>query len=445
MKRQPWFKLLGGFAAVALVAAGCGDDSGDSDSNGAAGDGCDAPGDSVDASGGGDLEPVDGFDGETINLGVLTPETGQAAIIGEPLTAGNQAYVDYVNEELGGIAGEYPIELTVEDTAYDASVASQAYPDMRDEVVMFLQILGTPVVDALLGDLENDGVVAGPASLDSFWVCEPNLMPIGAPYQIQAINGIDWYFSEGGGEGETLCVLASDDEYGDAGTQGVEFIADEIGIEIASTATFPAPSAERAEQTFTTQISQLEGDGCEVIFLVAIPSDSGPFADALQANEGYNPTVLGQSPTWLDLYAGNEYMAEHFYIIAEGPEYGDESVEGMAELIRIQDTYAPDQNPDIYFGFGFNQAQAAVQILEKAVELGDLSREGIMAAMEEVGTLTFGGLQGDYVYGTVDERTPPTASTIFKPNPDLGGAEGTGLEVVAQDYEADVASEFVFD
>lgn len=432
MKRQPWFQLFAGLAAVALIATSCGDDSDDDDGGG--GDGAS-----------GDLETVDGFDGETINLGVLTPTTEAAAIIGEPLTAGNQAYVDYVNEELGGIAGEYQIELVVEDTAYDASVASQAYPDMRDDVVMFLQILGTPIVDALLGDLEADDVVAGPASLDSFWVREPNLMPIGGPYQIQAINGIDWYFSEGGGEGETLCTLASDDEYGDAGVEGVEFIADELGIEIASQATFPAPAAERPEQTFVSEISQLESDGCEVIFLVALPTDSGPFADALEETPGYDPTVLGQSPTWLDAYASNEYMSEHFYIIAEGPAYGDESVEGMAELIRIQDEYAPDQDPDLYFGFGYNQAHAAVQILETAVELGDLSREGIFEAMEEVGTLTFDGLQGDYEYGPADDRVPPTTSSIFRPDPELGGSEGTGLELLEQDYEADVAADFEFD
>jgi ABC-type branched-subunit amino acid transport system substrate-binding protein len=431
MKRQPWLKLCAGLAAGALVATSCGGDKSD-----------DSDDDDTDAGGAAEVEPVDGFDGETIKLGVLTPTSGTVAVIGDPLTAGNQAYVDYVNEELGGIAGEYPIELVVEDSAYDPSVASQAYPAMRDETVMFLQILGTPVVDALLGDLEADDVVAGPASLDSFWVREPNLMPIGAPYQIQAINGIDWYYNEGGGEGETLCTLASDDAYGDAGVAGVEFIADELGIEIASQATFPAPSAERPAQNFAAQISQLEGDGCEVVWLVSTPTDSGPFATALVENPEFNPTVLGQSPTWLELVAGD--MDENWYIVAEGPAYGDESVEGMAELIRIQEEYS-DQDPDIYFGFGYNQAQAATQILEKAVELGDLSREGIMEATEEVGTLSFGGLQGDYEYGPADDRVPPTTSTIFTPNPELGGAEGTGLELVAQDYEAEVAGDFEFE
>ena len=40
------------------------------------------------------------------------------AVIGNPLTAGNQAYFDYVNRP-GGIAGKYKVELVQADTQYD--------------------------------------------------------------------------------------------------------------------------------------------------------------------------------------------------------------------------------------------------------------------------------------------------------------------------------------
>jgi ABC-type branched-subunit amino acid transport system substrate-binding protein len=437
MKRQPWFRRMAVLAAAALIAAACGDDDDDV-----------APDDDVEVDEDlipGEPESTDGFDGETISVGALTPTTGLVAIIGEPLTAGNQAYVDYVNEELGGIAGEYQLELLVEDSAYDPSTAASAYAGMRDEVVMFMQLLGTPITDALLADLIDDDVVAAPATLDSKWVREPNLLPILGPYQIQAINGIDWYYTEEGDEDDVLCTLASDDEYGDTGVEGVRFAADNLGIDIAVEATFPAPSAERPEQDFVAQTGELEGADCDVVFFVAVASDTGAFSTALEENPGYNPTVIGQSPSWLTTFAASEYMQENFYLAAEGPEYGDESVPGAVELVRLQETYAPDIGPDhpggIYFTFGVNQARAVVQVLETAVERGDLSREGILRAMEEVGTLTFDGLAGDYEYGPADERVPPTTSSIFRPNPDVGN----GLELVAQDYQADYAADFEFE
>ena len=77
--------------------------------------------------------------------------------------------------------------------------------------------------------------------------------------------------------------------------------------------------------------------------------------------------------------------------------------------------------------------------LEKAVELGDLSHEGILEAITQLGTISFDGLSGDYVYGEADDRVPPTESTIFKVDP----SNPTGLSAVegAQGIEADFAKD----
>ena len=53
-----------------------------------------------------------------------------------------------------------------------------------------------------------------------------------------------------------------------------------------------------------------------------------------------------------------------------------------------------------------------VALLEKAVELGDLAHEGLLQGSEELGTVSFDGLTGDYEYGAADERVPPTTTTI---------------------------------
>ncbi|HZA87162.1 MAG TPA: ABC transporter substrate-binding protein, partial [Acidimicrobiales bacterium] len=134
MKRHPWLRPLILFAALALAAGACG--GRDDDDDGAA-DGGDE---------GGELATVPGFDGTTIRLGVVTPTSGPVAIIGNPLTAGNEAYWEYVNEELGGVAGQYPVELVIEDSAYDPPTAVQKYNQIKGDVVMFNQLLGTPIV-----------------------------------------------------------------------------------------------------------------------------------------------------------------------------------------------------------------------------------------------------------------------------------------------------------
>ena len=425
-KRQTWLRLLAAFAAVALVATACGGRDDD-----------DAAGDD-EAAEGGAPETVPGFDGETIRLGVLTPTSGLVAIIGEPLTNGNRAYWDYVNEELGGVGGQYQVELVVEDSAYDAPTAVQKYNEIKGDVVMFNQLLGTPIVNALLEQLVADNIVAQPASLDSFWVREANLLPIGAPYQIQAINGVDWYVNEGGGSTDSaICTLHQDDPYGEAGQEGVDFALEELGIELTEEVTFPVGNPD-----FTTQITQLQGAGCEMVWLTSTPTDTGS-ALGKAAELGYQPRWMAQSPTWIGLFVESPllpYLQANFTWVSEGPEYGDESVPGMSELLRIQETYTPDQEPDIYFNFGYNEAKAVHQVLEQAVEMGDLSHDGIVEAMNSIDELEFEGLLGEYGWGAPDDRNPPRANSIFEVDPN----KPIGLGLIVAEHQAPFAEDFEF-
>jgi hypothetical protein len=112
----------------------------------------------------------------------------------------------------------------------------------------------------------------------------------------------------------------------------------------------------------------------------------------------------------------------------------------MAELVRIQETYAPDQEPDIYFNFGYVESKAVHQLLEQAVENGDLSHEGIIEALDSIDEFEYEGLLGDYAWGAPEDRDPPRANSIFKPNPD----RPIGLELVVQEHEAPFAADFEF-
>jgi ABC-type branched-subunit amino acid transport system substrate-binding protein len=429
MKTRTWRRGAVLVVALALAAAACGgssDDSADTDDDGGAKGGAPAA--------------VAGFDGTTIKLGVITPTSGPVAQIGNPLTAGNKAYFDYINAEKGGIGGKYKVELDIRDSGYDPTKALQEYASVKGGTVMLAQLLGTPIVNAVLEQLIDDGVMAAPASLDSFWVREPNLLPVGGPYQIQAINALDWYVDEGGGEGKKVCSLIQDDPYGEAGQAGLEFAADHLDIELADPVRFPAPPAPAGD--FASQIDQLKSAGCGMVFLVATPSSTAP-ALTKAAQSQFTPQWIGQSPTWIGALGKSAlapYLEAHFLVASEGPNYGDTTVKGMSELIRIKDTYAPSQAPDVYFNFGYLQAKAVTALLEKAVELGDLSHDGILKASEELGKISFDGLSGDYTYGKAEDRVPPTKSSIFKVDP----ASPTGLSLVKGDVEADFAEDFEF-
>jgi ABC-type branched-subunit amino acid transport system substrate-binding protein len=175
IRRSKWAKLLVPLAVLSLLAAACG------------GSGSDDSSSDTTAAGGGNAgkapAAAPGFDGTTITLGVITPQTGIAAVIGKPLTNGNQVYVDALNAK-GGIAGKYKVQLKVVDSQYQPQTGVQQYNATKGSVAAYVQILGTGVVNAILPQLKTDKIIAGPASLDSFWVPEQQLMALGAPYQV---------------------------------------------------------------------------------------------------------------------------------------------------------------------------------------------------------------------------------------------------------------------
>jgi ABC-type branched-subunit amino acid transport system substrate-binding protein len=430
MRQRRIVRLAAVVMAIGLIAAGCrGSDN-------------DTTTDTTNGNGGDNGEPREvvpgvGFDGTTITLGVLTPQTGAAAVIGNPLTNGNNVFFQGLNAA-GGIAGKYPVALNVLDTKYEPPTAVQQYQASKANVAAYVQVLGTPVVDALLPQFNTDDVLAGPASLDAFWVREPNLMPIGGPYQVQVINGIDYAMRELDAAEKTICALVKDDPYGDTGLAGLEFAAEEMDFEIAATAKF-----KQGDQNFTAPVSQLKGAGCEITVFVALPNETSPILSEAVAQD-FAPTWLAASPSWVSIFAQSAlapYLQDNFLLIAEGPEWGDTSNPGMAKMMEDVATYAPDQAPDIYFQFGYAQAWAMAQILEQAVENGDLSPSGIVAAARSIETLTFEQLTGDYTYGPVEDRNPPRTSTINAIDPAIPG----GLRAIEADFASDAAEAYQFE
>ena len=161
------------------------------------------------------LAKTAGFDGKTIRVGVITALSGPAAVLGKPLAAGQEVFWKYYNEEKGGIAGRYPVEVVLEDNLYESNTTVQKYNKIKDNVVILSQVMGTAPTLALLPLLKADNVVASPASQDALWVREQNLFPIIEPYQVDAINAMDYVMKSLGGKNKTICAVIQNDVYGE--------------------------------------------------------------------------------------------------------------------------------------------------------------------------------------------------------------------------------------
>jgi len=403
---------------ASLLASNCGSGEAGGNANGAS------------------LPPVPGFHGDTISVGILSPLSDAVAVIGIPLTNGNAAYFAALNDR-GGVAGKYPVRLMQEDITYaNPSSSVQKYNKIKDQVVLFTQILGTDHVNGLLPLLTEDSIVGSGATLDAAWIGQRNLIPIAAPYQILAINALDHYLNTDG-RGKKICSLAIATGYGEAGLQGLAHAAKALGFQVSSQARF-----KQGDQEFVAQVTQLKNAGCDGVLLVSLPSETGKIMGAASQLD-FKPRWLMLSPGWIAALAQSPaagYMQQHLWIAMEGPQWGDTTVAGMSTMIADMNKYKPEQKPDFFFQFGYTQARAAHAVLEKAVALGDLGRSGILRAMAELGVVSNEGVMGDYGYGLPENRQPPRVSGIFKVNPSLP----YGVELVKGGIQSPAAASFEF-
>lgn len=432
MKRRTSTSIVALAMALTLVASACGRSSGSDTS----------PPDKTGGTSNAAPKAVPGFDGSTINLGVLTPLTGQANIIGKPLTNGNKAYYDMLNAK-GGIAGKYKVKLDIKDNKYTAPDTITAYNQTKGDVVAFQQILGTPPLEALQPTLDKDNMFAGPATLDAPWYDDEHLMPILGPYQIQAINSIGYYVNKMDGKGKKLCTLTSSDPYGQAGLEGAKFAVKQLDVKLTEQQTFTP-----AQTDYTAQISALQDANCDMVWLTGLPTETIPIMKrAVQVN--FETQWIAQSPAWISLLpslSDADYVGKHLLVASEGVEWGDTSVPGMKKMLAALKKYTPDQKPDIYYAFGWLQATAMSQVLETAVKNGDLSHEGIIKAGADTKKFTFDGLVNDETFGPPDERDPSRATTLYKVTPDTVDTNGA-LTLIApdsQNFSTDAAKAFKF-
>lgn len=422
-----WTSAVGVVMAAALVLTGCGRNDSDSGGQGKAGEPAKVP----------------GFDGKTIKLGALVPQSGPVKVVGDPILAGNRAYWEALNAK-GGIAGKYKVEMVVRDNKYTAQETVIQYGALKNQVVAFQQILGTAPLQGVQAQLDRDGGFSFAGTLDAIWHKDPHLLALFAPYQIQAINGISYYADQMGGKDKPICTLTADNSFGNAGLDGAAHAAKELGITYKAQVKFTS-----AQPDYGSQVDRLKKEGCAAVWLGAVPSDTAAIL-AKAAQNGFDTQWIGTAVSYSSSFAATAlapYLKKNFIAAIEGVPWGDGSVPEMKLFLDAIAKYAPQQKPDHQALSAWLQAKALSQILTKAVERGDLSKQGVLAAAAATKTIDMGGIIKDQKYGIPAEREPSRYTTMFKITPETV-AKDAGLAVLdpkAVNFTSPAAGTYKFD
>lgn len=386
--------------------------------------------------GGGEADPSQlatdfGVTDTTITLGILTDLTGPFAALSTAIVQGNQLVYDKANAN-GGICGRQ-IELIIKDHGYDTQRAVQLYAEVAPDVLGMTQLIGSPMTTALSPTLIDDQMVTAPASWASTLLANPYILMAGTTYDLEMINAVQYLVDEGlVAKGDTIGALYVEGEYGANGFLGVQYAADALGLNVVQ-ATLKATDTDA-----TSVISQFAQAGVKAVALTTTPTQTasavGVAAQALPGVKfvGNNPTFspgLLETPSAAALEANFLLAASALPFSADTPQVQELRTEFAAKY--------PNEPGNGGVTYGYGVATIYSQILQTACDNGDITRAGLLKALQETTNAETG------VIAPLDfsQQGTPASRQIYIAKPDAK-AEG-GLTVVKDLFTTDLAQKYV--
>lgn len=382
------------------------------------------------SGGSGEVKTGPGVTADTITLGQLTDLSGVFAPLATAFTQSQEMYW----KKQGPIC-DRKVELVNKDAAYDVQKAVSLYKSTEPDIAMLSQVVGSPIIAALLPSFEKDKMLAvaaawPPAFLDAESVAIP-----GASYDIEAINGIEWLMENKGlKEGDTIGDLYFEGDFGEGGLIGVKYAAEKHGLKVVE------QKIKATDEDMSGAAAKFKREGVKAIWVTTAPGQLASLAGVaksigLEVPIGTNGPVF--APQLLDTPVG-ETLDKTVTVFNSGASYAADLPEAKQVAADYEKAY-PKGVPQQAVMTGWSQAQITKAVLDKACESKDLSREGIVKAFRQLKGIDTGGLiAGDLDFTQVGQASSKAvyAHDVDKNTPGGLKTEGDVLSYeTAESYE----------
>lgn len=344
-----------------------------------------------------------------IYLGIISDLTvGPFAAATVLLTEAQRRFWDRVNAR-GGIGG-YDIDVTtyVRDNRYNPEIHNQAYQEIKGRVLALAQTQGSPTTAAIINDLRASRIVAVPASATSAWAFEDVIIESGANYCLESMNAIDYAVDTFGARSVLAVHFAGD--YGDDAAAGAMLGARARGLRFSHLRT------DAGQDRQSAAIASVLAERPDVVILSTGPAEAAAIVGGA-AQRGYTGTFIGTSPSWAPGLAQSaaapalaaQYLRSAFWS-------GWDSATPGHEALRA--SLGPGATPHDVYITGWQSSYPLQAALERAAEAGDLTRDGLLAAVRSLSGVDYEGMlpagSGNYAAGPDGGQVRLTA--IYRPD-----------------------------
>jgi len=372
---------------------------------------CGTKGSGEETTSSGGVKTSRGVSGDTITLGALTDLTGVFAALGKDITNAQALY--WQKQNAGGkVCGKYKVKVDVKDHGYVTQQGVSLYSSIRDDVLALEQTIGSPINTALAPQIEKDHMVNIPAAWAQSLTENKQNAIVGATYEIEMINVLDYLLQEGKiKEGDKIGHIYFEGEYGEGGLQGSKYFAEKHGMSVVETQIKPT------DTDMTSQITKLKTEGVNALALTVAPGQTASAA-SVAASQGLDVPIAGNNPVFAPaLLDGPAGPALEKNLFVASPV---SSFDKNPDLLKAYQAKHPG-DPTLGVVFGTAASTVMNKILDKACEDGDLTPEGVTKAKETIGDVDTGGLAVPLNFQT--GKSPSLKSYIFQAAKVPGGAK----------------------
>ncbi|MFD7436303.1 ABC transporter substrate-binding protein [Streptomyces sp. NPDC059861] len=408
--------LASALSALLLATTGC---SSKADGDNAGGDGADG------------VKSGPGVTDKTVRLGALTDLTGPYATLGKSIVQAQQMWADETNAD-GGICGR-KVEIVVEDHGYDVQKAVTAYADISADVVALPQVIGSPVVAALIDDIEQDHMLTFPQAWAASLLGKDSVQVLGTTYDVDMIAAVDFLTrTKGLKKGDKIGHVYFEGDYGANALEGSTWAAERAGL------TVTGQKIKATDTDLTAQVSALRAAGVKAVLVSAGPAQTASLA-GVAASRGLRVPIVSSAPGFapqLMKTPAAKALEAMLHVVSAAPAVSSD-LPGVKSMVAAYEKKYPGSLVDSGVLSGYNAAQLMGADLEKACEAGSLAREDVVKAHRSQKNVDTGlGTPQNFS----DVNTPASLSTyVLRPD-----AKALGALVIAEEaHEAPGVDEYV--
>jgi branched-chain amino acid transport system substrate-binding protein len=321
-----------------------------------------------------------GVSSNQIVIGTTTPLTGPASPGYKDVAPAAQAYFNYVNAT-GGINGR-KIKYVVKDDQYNPAKTKSATSELilRDKVFAIFGALGTPTHSAVVADINRRGIPDIFVNTGSSNFDNPSKYPTTFPYfpsYVVESKVMAYYIQNDAAlNAKKRCLFYQDGEFGENAEKGFNA----AGMKFATTVSY---FSGQQVAPFTSQITKLKSEGCELVVFFGVTSATAQLLGTA-ARAAFRPTWMitsvGSDPSVLGgtLGANTNALLNGIYSPSFLVPIQDTSNAYVKQMKVIADAAKLPWN--FYTYYGINTAYVLSQAIKAAGP--NLTRKGLISAMQ---------------------------------------------------------------